>query len=339
MNQHIRVGLIGAGLIGKEHAKYLGMANGVELAAIADPTPAAAELAANLGVLHFFDYVELLDSGIADAVVIALPNVMHADATVAAVSRDIAVLVEKPIASSIEDGQRIVDAAEARSVPVLVGHQRRYAPDIRAAKAFIEEGGLGQIVSVNMLSTWRKNDEYYDVEWRTKPGAGPVLINLIHDIDAIRYLVGDITHVTAVGSSAVRGLEVADTGAAIFRFENGAIGTASFSDAAASPWNWDLLSGSGAYFPDPPQGDSYFISGTKASIALPSLTVYEHEDGNHWQVPIRTRVLDRTAQNAYIAQLEHLAAVVRGEAEPVISARDGFNSLVVAVAVDDAMGK
>ncbi|MCW4385487.1 Gfo/Idh/MocA family oxidoreductase [Salinibacterium sp. SYSU T00001] len=337
MDKQTRVGLIGAGLIGKEHAKYLGIASGVELAAIADPTPAAQSLAEELGVPHFSDYEALLDSGLVDAVIVALPNVMHADATTSAVARGIVVLVEKPIADSLEDGRRILEAAEAASVPVLVGHQRRYAPDIAAAKAFIEEGGLGTIVSVAMLSTWRKPDEYFEVEWRRRVGGGPVLINLIHDIDVMRYLVGDIDSVTAMGSSAIRGFEVADTGGALFRFSNGAIGTASFSDAAASPWNWDLTSGSGAYFPPPPPGDAYFISGTKASIALPSLTVYEHEEGNHWQVPIRTRTLERRDTNPYIAQLEHLAAVVRGEAEPVISARDGFRSLAVAVAVDQSL--
>lgn len=338
MTSPLRVGLFGAGLIGKEHAKYLGLAEGVELAAIADPTPAAVELARELGVAHFDDYTSLLGAGGIDAVIIALPNAMHADAAVAAIERGVAVLVEKPIADSLEDGRRILDASEEHGVPVLVGHQRRYAPDVAAARAFITEGGIGEIVSVGVLSTWRKHDEYYEAQWRTRKGGGPILINLIHDLDAIRYLVGEISSVVAMGSSTARGFEVADTGGVIMRFENGAIGTATFSDAAASPWSWDLTSGYGAYFPAAtPDADVYFIAGTKGAISLPSLTVFRHEQGNHWQVPITASTLDRGEGNAYITQLEHLAAVVRDGAAPVSSARDGVGTLAVAAAIEQSL--
>ena len=338
MTHPLRVGLFGAGLIGKEHAKYLGLTDGVELAAIADPTPAAAELARELGVAHFDDYIALLDAGGVDAVIIALPNVMHADAAVAAIERGIPAIVEKPIADSLEDGRRILDASEKHGVPVLVGHQRRYAPDIAAARAFIAEGGIGDVVSVGILSSWRKHDEYYEVEWRTRKGGGPLLINLIHDLDAIRYLVGEISSVVAMGSNTARGFEIADTGGVLLRFANGAIGTATFSDAAASPWNWDLTSGYGAYFPTAtPDADVYFIAGTEGAISLPSLTVFRHEEGNHWQVPITASTLDRVDGNAYIAQLEHLAAVVREGATPISSARDGFNTLAVAAAIEESL--
>lgn len=337
MREPIRVGLLGAGLIGKEHAKYLGLADGVELVAIADPTPAAAALAHELGVPHYSDYAELLDTAGVEAVIVALPNVMHADAAVAAIERGVAAVVEKPISDTLTDGRRILDASEKHGVPVLVGHQRRYAPDIAAARRFIADGGIGRVVSVGILSTWRKDENYYDVEWRRRKGGGPILINLIHDIDAIRYLVGEIESVVAMGSSTIRGFEVADTGGALLRFANGAIGTATFSDAAASPWCWDLTSGYGAYFPAPPPGDTYFISGTDASIALPSLTVYRHDGANNWQSPFTTTTVERVEVNPYIAQLEHLAAVLRDGAEPISSARDGYNTLAVAVAIDESL--
>lgn len=337
MRESIRVGLIGAGLIGKEHAKYLRLANGVELAGVADPLPAAATLADELGVPHYVDYTELLDPERVDAVIIALPNVMHADAAVAAIEQGIACLVEKPIAGTLADGKRILEASERIGVPVLVGHQRRYAPDIAAARRFIADGGIGRVVSVGVLSTWRKDEDYYNVDWRKRKGGGPILINLIHDIDAVRYLVGEIDSVVAMGSSAIRKFEVADTAGVLMRFSDGAIGTATVSDAAASPWCWDLTSGYGAYFPTPPPGDAYFIAGTEGAIALPSLTVYRHDGPNHWQSPIVTSTLERVEVNPYIAQLEHFADVIRGEVQPISSARDGYNSLAVAVAIDESL--
>lgn len=337
MRDPVKIGLFGAGLIGKEHVRYCREAEGVELAAIADPSPAGEILAQEMGVAHFSDYPSLMDNCAVDAVIVALPNTMHADASVAALDRGLTVLVEKPIADTLDAAQRIIDASERNKVPVLVGHQRRYAPDIVAAKQFIDEGGLGEIVSVGIHSTWRKHEEYYEVPWRSQKGGGPVLINLIHDIDAIRHLVGDIDAVMAMGSSSVRNFPVADTAGAVLRFGNGAIGTAIASDAAASPWCWDLTSGYGAYFPPPPPGDVYFISGTEASISLPSLTLYRHQGPNNWQSPMGTSVLKRVEANPYVVQLDHLAAVARREAEPVVSARDGFRTLAVAMTIDESI--
>lgn len=337
MQKPVRVGLFGAGMIGREHARHSVAAEGVELVAVADPTLAGAEIAEAYGVPCFADYVELLEEVEIDAAVIALPNAMHADAAVAALERGVVALVEKPLADTLDNAVRIVEASERTGVAVHVGHQRRFAPDIDAAQEFIARGGLGEIVSVGLLNVWRKNDEYFDAAWRTAKGAGPVLINLIHDIDAIRYLVGEIETVVSMGSSRVRGFDIPDTFGALLRFENGAIGTAISTDSAVAPWCYDLTSGYGAYFPAPaPPGDVYFISGTEASLAVPSLTVYRHDGEQHWQVPMTLETLPRVEANPYVAQLEHLAAVARGEAEPLISARDAYRSLAVAVAIDDS---
>lgn len=337
MSKTTRIGIFGAGLIGREHAKHILNAEGVELAAIADPSPAAAETATLHDVPLYESYEELLDQAHVDAVIVALPNAMHADAAVAAIERGVPVLVEKPLADSIEAAARIVEASERTGVPVLVGHQRRFAPDISAAKEFIEQGGLGDIIAAGILSTWRKSDVYFEAAWRTQKGGGPVLINLIHDIDVIRHLVGEIESVVALGSNKARSFAVPDTVGAVLNFENGAIATAIASDAAASPWCWDLASGYGAYFPNPSNaGDVYFISGTTASLSLPSLTLHRHDGENHWQQPIVQTTLDRTEANTYVTQLEHFGAVARGEIEPVMTARDGYRTLAATLAIDES---
>lgn len=334
MTPAVKVGLIGAGLIGREHAKYCQTAKGLELFGIADVSAEAAATARQYDVPLFHDYRELLGHPDIDAVIIALPNAMHDEVAVAAMERGLPVLVEKPLADTLEAARHIVDMSEHFGVPVLVGHQRRYAPDVAAAKEFIREGGLGQIVSVAIHSTWRKDDDYFNVGWRTTKGAGPVLINLIHDIDVIRYLVGEIESTVSLGSTAARGFEVADTVGAVMKFAHGAIGTALTSDAAASPWCWDLTSGYGAYFPRPPAGDVYYISGTEASLALPSLTVSRHKGASNWQVPIEQSTLSRIEVNPYVAQLEHFCAVTLNEAAPLISAADAIKSLKVALEIE-----
>ncbi|MEQ3549275.1 Gfo/Idh/MocA family oxidoreductase [Pseudonocardia nematodicida] len=337
MPRPARIGLLGAGLIGTEHARTLARIDETELVAVADPSDAGRALAAELGVAHHDDYRALLAAGGVDGVVAALPNRMHADAAVAAIEHGVAVLVEKPIAGTLDEARWITEAADRTGVPVLVGHQRRYAPDVVAAKALLDSGALGEIVSVGILSTWRKHDSYFDVDWRRTAGGGPVLINLIHDLDAIRHLVGEIDSVVALGGHT-RGFEVADTVGAVLRFVGGALGTALVSDASAAPWNWDLTSGYGAYFPPPPPppGDVYFLSGTRAALSLPSLTLFTHDGDADWRSPMRTRVVERVEADAYTEQLRHFADVALRRCPPLIDAHDGTRTLAVAHAVEQA---
>ncbi len=83
-----------------------------------------------------------------------------------------------------------------------------------------------------------KNDEYFDVEWRRKKGAGPILVNLVHDVDLLRYLLGEPVAVQGMQSSAARGFETEDSAVVNVRFADGALASMTISDATASPWNW-----------------------------------------------------------------------------------------------------
>ncbi|WP_375167835.1 Gfo/Idh/MocA family oxidoreductase [Bradyrhizobium sp. CCGB01] len=95
---------------------------------------------------------------------------------------------------------------------MLTGHHRRHNPMIQRAKAEIDSGRLGPIVSVHGMFWLIKPDEYFDVAWRREKGAGPVFLNLIHDVDLLRYLCGDIVAVQAAQSNRLRGNAVEETG-------------------------------------------------------------------------------------------------------------------------------
>ncbi|MFX6226176.1 Gfo/Idh/MocA family oxidoreductase, partial [Acinetobacter baumannii] len=81
---------------------------------------------------------------------------------------------------------------------------------------------------------------YFELDWRRRAGGGPVLINLIHEIDLIRFVCGEIEAVLAVTSNTVRGFEVEDGAAVILRLVGGALVTVNVSDTAAAPWSWDM---------------------------------------------------------------------------------------------------
>lgn len=333
------IAVIGAGLIGITHIDRALKSPDFDLVGIADPTPAAAELARSLGVPCFADYPSLLAQARPRGVVVATPNATHAQITVDCLENGAAVLVEKPIADTLADGRRICEASRATGLPVLVGHQRRHNPIMRKAKAIVSAGTLGRPVSATAMCTWLKPRDYFDVAWRRQRGGGPILINLIHDIDLMRHLYGEIESVQALASNAVRGFEVEDTAVVALRFRNGALGTVTVSDTAAAPWNWDLGVGEAERFPRQ-DINAHFYSGTQGSLTLPRLEVwrYRQDEGpaQGWHDPLTQ---ERTALHIgcpYTEQLRHFAALIEGREAPVCSALDGFRTLEATLAVTQA---
>jgi predicted dehydrogenase len=327
-----RLALIGAGLIGREHAALITAHPAASLVAICDPSKESAELAARLGIPWYPTYEPMLDEAAPDGVVIALPNPLHAPVAIACIERGIACLIEKPIADTIEAAFRIVQASERADVPVLVGHQRRHSPDIRAAKRAVEDGSLGPLVAVSGMTLFDKPDAYF-VEWRRKAGGGVLLINLIHDIDLLRWLVGEIESIRAFTSSAVRGFEVEDTASLAIRFTNGTLGTFVISDAAVSPWAWEYTSGQALYHPSQP-GAYLFLAGRKASLSVSDLYLWRHaQENEHWQHPLVREHRPGDRSLTYVNQLDHFLDVVRRAAPPLISGRDGMLTLAATLAV------
>lgn len=339
MSSKLPLAVIGAGLIGRTHVDRALTSEHVQLVAIADPTPAAAELARAAGVPFYTDHRAMLDAVKPRAAVVATPNALHATLTVDCLERGAAVLVEKPIADTLADARRIVDVAQATGLPVIVGHQRRHNPIMRKARAIVASGALGRPVSATVMCTWLKPRDYFDTAWRRSKGGGPILINLIHDIDLMRHLYGEIESVQAIASNAVRGFEVEDTAVVALRFRNGALGTVTVSDTTAAPWNWDLAAGEAERFPRQ-DINAHYYSGTEGSLTLPRLELWRYRadqgPAQGWHDPLTQ---ERTAVHTgcpYAEQLRHFAAVVAGEEAPVCSALDGWRTLEATLAVREA---
>ena len=325
-----RIAVVGAGLIGRKHADLV--ARHATLCAIVDPDPAAREVAHALDVPHHESLGQCLAADPPDGAVIATPNQLHVPHALACVAEGIPVLVEKPLADTGEAAARLVEAAEAAGVPVLVGHHRRHNPLIAAAKAAIDAGRLGEIVTVDTKFWLYKPDDYFAPAWRRAAGAGPVFINLIHDVDLMRHLVGEIARVTAVQSSRVRGHAVEDTAAVLMEFANGAIGTATVSDTVVAPWSWEFTSAENPAYPNVP-ATCYAIGGTDASLSIPDLRLYAHTGRRGWWEPMAAEALPVVPQDPLVRQILHFADVIRGVAAPLVSAREGLRTLAVVEAV------
>lgn len=329
------VALIGAGAIGRMHAQRCLGHSEVRLAAIADPTDAGHAFAQALGVPWYDDHRELLQVQPVGAAIVATPNATHLVVGRDCIARGVPVLMEKPIAGSLEDGLALCEAAEAAGVPLLVAHHRRHNPIQRRARELVAAGVLGRPVAVHAMATWLKPDAYFDLGWRRQVGGGPVLINLIHDVDQLRFMLGEIVEVQAVASSAVRGFEVEDTAAVTLRFASGALGTLLVSDTAAAPWNWDLAAGEAAHYVQQPV-DSMYLCGTEGSLTLPQLTLWRYPGARGWHEELVAQRQPPHRADPYAEQLRHLRAVAEGREAPLCGGRDGLGTLRVALAVLEA---
>lgn len=330
-----RVGLIVAGAIGRAHLVGAAGAQGVEIVGVADPNPAARALAEEFSVPWFADHREMFDKTSLDGAIIATPNALHVPMSLELIAAGKAVLVEKPITDTVEEGLRLAQAAADADVSLLVGHHRRHNPIIRTARSMVQEGKLGRLVSATVLATFFKHDAYFNEVWRRTTTAGPILINLIHEIDLLRFVCGEIESVQAVASNAIRAFDVEDTAAVVVRLKNGAVATITLSDTAASPFSWDTSSGENAAFPKT-SVESHILCGTEGSLALPTLRWWSYEGERSWLRPIQESVVAFEAANPYIEQMRHFGAVIRREEEPLVDGFDATKTLRVTSSIRQA---
>jgi len=333
----LRIPVVGAGLIGRRHIELIRASDECELAALADPTPASEKLAGELRVPHFRTLRELLTQARPDGVVLATPNALHVNQAIACVEARVPALVEKPVAETLAAGLRLVDTIESHGVPVLVGHHRRHSPLIARAREIIASGRLGRIVAINGTALFCKPDHYFDeAPWRRQAGGGPILINLIHEIDDLRTLCGEIVAVQALASNATRGFEVEDTVAIGLRFANGALGTFLLSDTAACAKSWEQTSGENRSYASYPDEDCYVVAGTQGSLSVPTFRLKTYAGERSWWKPFVEEQLDVRRDDPLERQLAHFCAVIRGEVQPLCTARDALQTLRVTLAVAQA---
>lgn len=317
------IAVVGAGLIGQRHAYAIQQSQLATLAALADPDPQAAAFAQQLAAAHFNSLESLLSAGCADGIILSTPNQLHVSQALMCIEEGIPILVEKPLAVDSAGALAIVNASETAQVPVLTGHHRRHNPLVEKAKQMIADGHLGHITTVQATTWFYKPDNYFKVDWRKREGAGPVSINLIHDIDMLRHLCGEVAQVQAMESKATRHHEVEDTCAILLRFVNGALGTLSVSDCTVSPWSWELTARENPAYPVCSEL-CYQIGGTEGSLALPDLSLWQHQQQRSWWQPISATHVPFAVADPLVRQIDQFVDVIAGEAQPLVSARDGM---------------
>ena len=227
----IKVGIIGLGWMGSEHARNLLAHPRVRLAAVADPEEknVAAFFEQNgFQCAHYQDYQQILKSDV-EAVVIASPNALHGRMCIEAAHAGKHIFCEKPMAITLDDCKRIRDAVKKAGVKYLIGYHRRLNPLYQYAKQLLDRGELGKPFLVESDYIHYVPGDLPIWSWLGKKDiAGSIFhAGSGHNVDLIRYMCGDIVEVTCykgVFLPRAEQVETEDTALAIFRFQNGGLG-------------------------------------------------------------------------------------------------------------------
>ncbi|MFC1452143.1 Gfo/Idh/MocA family protein [Verrucomicrobiota bacterium] len=333
-----RLAVIGAGVMGARHAELVCAHDKCSLVGICDMDPSRRSAADSFQVPFYTSAEELLEQEEPSGAIIATSNAHHASVAEVCAKRSVHVLIEKPIADSIEMARHIIDITKACGTRVLIGHHRRHNSLVLKARELVREGALGKLIGASVLWALMKPDEYYDVGWRRERlVGGPTLINMIHDLDSLRFICGEITEIYAQTRSEVRGFDVEDSLSISLCFEGGALGTVLASDACPSPWSYEATSRENPFYYHTDESCYHFL-GASGSLAFPAMELWHYPNGapKGWQHPMERVRITVDSGDPLLAQLEHFCRVVEGQEEPILDAEDATRSLAVALAVQES---
>src|SRR6266436_2493255 len=324
MKEKLKVGIIGTGWPGQMHAQALHASGVADLYACADPDD-ARRLAFEKEYVpekSYHDYHELLQDRHVNAVIICLPNFLHFPASLAALEAGKHVLCEKPPTINAAETKVLREEATKRNLVYFFSRQFRFTPAMRLAKALVEEGRLGKIYHAKATFVRSRGIPVGVGNWFTekKRSGGGALIDIgVHALDSVWYLMGTPRPIS-VSAQVFRNFEhivnvsvfdVEDSAYAFIRFDNGAVVQLETS------WAGNLTD------EIPPR--QYFgqelinsvLYGTKASLRLKPLGLFEDQDGKLVSVPLSAK---EDEPNGFELQLRNFVGSINGESEPVNSA-------------------
>ena len=225
----LRFAIIGCGRIAPRHAQSLrDLSPDAALLAVADVVESRArKLAETYGVEPYIDYRHILDRKDIDVVCVCAPSGLHASMGIQAAQAGKHVVVEKPMALSLDDADALIDACASAGVTLTVVLQNRYNPPVQELKRAIEDGKLGKLFLGNATVRWYRPQSYYEDGWHgTRAMDGGALMNQsIHHIDALQWLMGSrVESVFAYGATLAHTMECEDVAVATWRFASGALG-------------------------------------------------------------------------------------------------------------------
>ena len=317
----IRTAVIGVGAMGRNHARLYHDLSDSQLVAVADADRAAAEaIAYRHGIRIYGDYRAMFDGENLEAVSVCVPTMLHLEVASEAIQRGIHVLVEKPIAATVSDGQELVDQARAEGVTLTVGHVERYNPAVVELKRRLDAGELGRIFEIVARRKGPFPARVRDV--------GVVLDLAAHDLDIMWYLTG--AEVTRVYAETARRVHTSqeDLLLGTLRFTDGTIGVLDINWLTpAKIRELSVIGERGMFQVNYLTQDLFFYENAEVSEGWDTLSILRGvAEGRMIRHVVTKREPLRT-------ELEAFLTTVRGGKIPIVQGEDGLRALRQAQAI------
>ncbi len=322
------VALVGCGRISANHFEAVSRIEGLRLAAVCDVVEERARAAGEKwGVPWYTSYEQLLERAECDVVTIATPSGLHPAHGVLAARAGKHVVSEKPMAISLSAADELVKACDDAGVQLFVVKQNRLNATIQLLRNAIDKGRFGRIFSANATVRWARPQEYYDqAKWRGtwEFDGGAFMNQASHYVDLIQWLVGPVESVMAKTATQARRIEAEDSGAAILKFRNGAIG---------------VLEVTMLTFPRNLEG-SITILGEKGSVKIGGTAVNKIETWQFAEYDDDDRLVESANTSppsvygfGHEPYYRNVLKVLRGEAAPDTDGRGGRKSLELILGI------
>jgi UDP-N-acetyl-2-amino-2-deoxyglucuronate dehydrogenase len=327
----LKFALVGCGRIAAKHVEAAAAnSDQIELAAVCDLVDERMQRIAGIyrekaGVSPrtVADYKEVLADPKIDAVAVATESGLHAEICLDALQAGKHVLVEKPMALSVQDCRRLVAEAEARGLKLGVCHQNRFNPPIQKLRRAVEAGRLGRPLNGTAAIRWNRNQDYYrQAPWRgTWAMDGGTLMNqCIHNIDLLQWMLGgEAVSVYAQTDTFLRDIEAEDFGALLIRFKSGAIG---------------IVEGSACVYPTNLE-ETLSIFGETGTVCIGGLAVNRITS---WRLPDEELVQEDAADpdsvygSGHIPLYQDFCSAINNKTRPYIDGREGMKAVEIILA-------
>jgi predicted dehydrogenase len=317
----LRIGIIGAGQAGERHAVGFAATAGTTLVGVADlAEERARELTQRFGGKAFRDWRELLEVGL-DLLVVSLPHNMHVEPAEAAAERGMHVLMEKPLATTLEDARRIIDVCEAARVKLTISFVHRFREELQLARRWLDAGLLGDpLVASERMGGQRGSHLPAWVGSKEVAGGGVLMYSAIHGVDRLRWLLSsDVRRVTAETRQFSGDTEVEEAVTALLTFESGATATltaeAPLYRAQPAVWETELY-------------------GTSGMLRVRTRHFAERSNDREMEhVDTGPLAKDQGPHYNFARQAQAFVRAIREDRPPDVTPEDGLKSLEVALAV------
>ena len=345
-NITFNIAILGCGKVAHLHAKAVQNLKNARLAGVWSRTPKTAIMfAAQYGTTFYAEITDLVKQEKIDLVIVCTPHPFHLQPVLEAVKAGANILVEKPLASTLEDSDKMIDACKKAGVKLGVISQRRWYEPVKRVKDAIEAGKIGRPVfgTINMLG-WR-NKNYYDAdEWRGtwKMEGGGVLVNQApHQLDILLWFMGEIDEVFGLWTNLNHPyIEVDDTAVAIVKFKNGGIGNIIVSNSQ-KPGIYGKVhvhGENGASVGVQTDGGAMFIAGVPGYIEPPLNDI--------WTIDGEEKLLEKwkDADSAHFnsidpmvyymeRQIEDFLRAIENNTSPLVTGEDGRRTVELFTAI------